>query len=348
MISKFCLYFHRLQYFKPNKVHESNKIQTRLSSREENIRRNPHLLGCHRFIHLLPEHSQASHRDPERDETSKQNPIQEGTRNSGFKILTNAIQLNYSMEKKEEGFYSQTNSATSIATTISEEIIPTQRLASTLKTLEIPKQPEHKRSVHFLTTSTSTTTLPPEKIIRLRPELNTLLSVLIKQNRSAIKSQHHIEILNQAIESRTPPRGLRPRVNPRIPDNKNIDFLIEWDQVTTDAALSYTRLLLKHWEHVLLTSTENISNIEARIEAQGTTTEEWNYIKDAIDKVRSQTQEDLDRKQDRPNRPQMINQRQQQPQMNSPSPSTSFFQQQAPLPQRQRRDREGSRREPQL
>ena len=340
MISKCCLYFHRFKYLNANRVQESSQIQPSLSARVEIIRRNPNLLGCRRVSDLLQHHSHASLRDPERDETSNQNPIQELTRKSGFKNLHIANQLNNPMERREEGFHSQPNSSTSLATTISEEIIPTQQLATQFNSLQVPNL-DKKKSVHFLTTATSTTTLPNEKVIRLRPELNTLLSVLIKQNRSSIKSQHHIEILQSSIESRTPPRGLRPRVNPRIPDNKNIDFLIEWDQVTTEAALSYTRLLLKHWENVLLTATENISNIEIRIETQQATEEEWKYIREAIDKVRNQTREDLEKKQDRPNRfPQQM--------MNTPSPSTSFFQPPTALPQRQRRDREGSRREPQL
>ena len=265
MISKCCLYFHRFKYVNANRVQESSQIQPSLSARVEIIRRNPNLLGCRQTFDLLQHHSHASLRDPERDETSNQDPTKEVTRNSGFKNLLIANQLNNPMERREEGFHSQPNSTTSLATTISEEIISTQQLATQFNSLQVPNNIDRKKSGHFLTTATSTTTLPNEKIIRLHPELNTLLSVLIKQNRSSIKSQHHIEILQSSIESRTPPQGLRPRVNPRIPDNKNIYFPIEWDQVTTEAALSYTRLLLKHWENVLLTSTENISNIESRI-----------------------------------------------------------------------------------
>ena len=147
-----------------------------------------------------------------------------------------------------EGFYSQNNSDTSISTTKSEHLIPfsqqqKKKQEETTKLLSLTaKQVEPKKSVHFLTTATSTTTLPtPEPIKRLRPELNTLLSVLIKQTRAVIKAEHHIELLQQAITSCNPPRGLRPCVNPRIPDNKDINFLIKWDQVTTEAAISYTK-----------------------------------------------------------------------------------------------------------
>ena len=114
-----------------------------------------------------------------------------------------------------------------------------------------------------------------------------------------VKATHHIEILQEAVLTRNPPQRLRPRINPRIPDNKQIDFLIQWDQVTTEAAISYTKILLKHWKTVLRTSSENIRNIESRINNKGTNTEEWKKIKDTMEKVRQQTTEDLEKKQDR-------------------------------------------------
>ena len=89
--------------------------------------------------------------------------------------------------EKTPGFHSVPNSATSIATTVPDELIPTQQrqqgsAATQIRPLQVP-QFEQKKRVHFLATSTSTTTLPnPETSKRLRPELNTLLSVLIKQN----------------------------------------------------------------------------------------------------------------------------------------------------------------------
>ena len=199
---------------------------------------------------------------------------------------------------------------------MSDELIPTQKPANNPETMDqsrdqsisltVPQNTQltNKKSVHFLTTATSTTTLPnPDTPRRLRPELNTLLLVLIKQNQSEIKATHHIEILQEAVPTRNPPQGLRPRINPRIPDNKQIDFLIEWNQVTTEAAICYTKLLLKHWEIVLRSSSElrilNIKNIETRINNQGANTEEWKKIKDTIEKVRQRTIEDLEKKQDR-------------------------------------------------
>ena len=127
-------------------------------------------------------------------------------------------------------------------------------------------------------------------------------------------------------------------MNPRIPDSKNITFLIEWDQITTETAISYTKLLLKHWESVQAGAIENISNIENRITIQKATDQEWNFIREVIDKITTQTKEDLEKKPDR--RWRTTNQQIPQPQqtMDITEASTSFYQnQQQPLPQRQRR-----------
>ena len=106
--------------------------------------------------------------------------------------------------------------------------------------------------------------------------------------------------------------------------------LEKWDQVTTEAAIAYTRLLLKHWETVLRISTDNINKIKQRINDQGANPEEWMKIKETIEKVRQQTQEDLEKKQDRRTfRTSSRTSISQEPQT-----SNTFYQTQ--LPQRQR------------
>ena len=111
-----------------------------------------------------------------------------------------------------------------------------------------------------------------------------------------MKSTHHIELLQTAIANRDPPRGLRPKVNPRIPDNKRIDFIIEWEEVTNTAALNYTRLLLKQWEFTQGTARENTDNLNTRINSLKATDEEWTYINETLLKIERQTKEDLERK----------------------------------------------------
>ena len=208
-------------------------------------------------------------------------------------------------------FHSQPPSRSSSHESTSDILIPPQELSQKLKILDTTK------SVHFLTTATSTTTLPDkEPIKRLRPELSTLLTCLIKQTRSVVKASHHIEVLTTAIETRDPPRGLRPKVNPRIPDSKNIDFIIKWEEVTNTAALNYTKLLLENWEGTLKTSKANIENLESRINSLHSSVEEWTYIRETLTRIETQTKEDLNRT--RPKGP-----REQKPMEEEAIPTTS-------------------------
>ena len=236
-------------------------------------------------------------------------------------------------------FHSQPPSRSSSQST-SDILISPQELSQKLQ-----KNLDTTKSVHFLTTATSTTTLlEKEPIKRLRPELSTLLTCLINQTRSVVIANHHIEVLTTVIETRDPPRGLRPKVNPRIPDSKNIDFIIAWEEVTNTAALSYTRLLLENWEGTLKTSKANIENLESRINALHSSVEEWTYIRETLNRIETQTKEELDRT--RPKGP-----REQKPMeeetipttsnqiMNTPGYPMQYYQE--PLPQRRPEDFRG-------
>ena len=201
------------------------------------------------------------------------------------------------------------------------------------------------KSVTSLNTATSTTTLlEKEPLKKLRPELSTLLTCCIKQTRSIVKATHHIQILTTAVQNRDPPRGLRPKVNPRIPDNKNIDFIIEWEEVTNTAALNYTKLLLKNWETTRKMAQDNLQSLETRITTLQTTKEEWNYIRETLLKIEDQTKEDLERKIQRGPRPWKT------PEEDQAQASTSFNQNFQPsqnqfsheqLPQRKQEDFRG-------
>ena len=222
---------------------------------------------------------------------------------------------------------------------VSDILITPQELSQ-----EIQKKLDSTKSVHFLNIATSTTTLPEkDPIKRLRPELSTLLTCLIKQTRSTVKASHHIELLTTAIVTRDPPRGLRPKVNPRIPDSKNIEFIIEWEEVTNTAALSYTKLLLKNWEGTLKTSKENIENLETRINKLQASVEEWTYIRETLHKIEKQTREDLERTKPRGPREQRPMEEEAttsiQPTTNSQAYQMPFYQE--PLPQRRPEDFRG-------
>ena len=234
-------------------------------------------------------------------------------------------------------FHSQPVSRTnSQESTTSEVLISGEELSQKLTNL---------KNVTFLNTATSTTTLSEkEPLKKLRPELITFLTCSIKQTRSIVKATHHTQILSTAIQNRDSPHGLRPKVNPRIPDSKNIDFIIEWEEVTNTAALSYTKLQLKNWENTLKTAKENIQNLEARISSLQATKEEWTYIRETLSKIEEQTKEDLERKVQRGPRPWKAQEEDQQQASTSfnqtfPQSQIQFLHEQ--LPQRKQEDFRG-------
>ena len=91
-------------------------------------------------------------------------------------------------------FHSQPVSSTnSQESTTSEVLISGEELSQKLNNL---------KSVTFLNTATSTTTLSEkEPLKKLRPELSTLLTCSIKQTRSIVKATHHIQILTTVVRT---------------------------------------------------------------------------------------------------------------------------------------------------
>ena len=214
-------------------------------------------------------------------------------------------------------------------------------IASTPKT----KNPSSSLFQSHLNTSnqgTDTSDLPSEdKIERLRPELNILLTVLIKQTRIQTKAEHHTKLLQESIDTQNPPRGLRPKITPRIPNSKTADFIIDWEEATNKCALSYTSILKDHWKKACITAQEEVEKIRERLLKLNTTQAEWNHIDEILEKIKRTTEEDLQKRETRPRR----NQRD-QPQfqqetgataiiMNPPSTSREYSHVQ--LPQREKR-----------
>ena len=47
--------------------------------------------------------------------------------------------------------------------------------------------------------------------------------------RSIERDNHHIQLLNTAIDKKTPPRGLIPKISPKIPDTPG--KFIKWERI---------------------------------------------------------------------------------------------------------------------
>ena len=83
-------------------------------------------------------------------------------------------------------------------------------------------------------------------ITRTRVELDSSLQghlkALSKLTRGIERANHHTELLQSSIDSRRPPRGLIPKVTPRIPDTP-ATFTIEWEHSLHRAGLILTEKL---------------------------------------------------------------------------------------------------------
>jgi hypothetical protein len=81
-------------------------------------------------------------------------------------------------------------------------------------------------------TSTSTKTVA-------NPDRGTKQFELIKLTRQHEKASHHVELLSEAKRTDRPPRGLIPKIAPRLPDTSSI-FLLDWQRILYDTAIQLT------------------------------------------------------------------------------------------------------------
>ena len=230
---------------------------------------------------------------------------------------------------------------TPLTTTIAN--IPKILSTSTSKTADITTDPINHNPLETSNQGTSTTNLnEPEKIEQLRPELNILLTVLIKQTRTKTKAEHHIKILDESLKKKTPPRGLRPKITPRIPNSKTADFIINWERTLNNCALELTSHLKDSWITTSETASTETEKINQRLIEANTTQAEWTHIMNILEKIKKQTEEDLSKKgQKRQQKQEQQAQTQEPIQEQIASTSTAFSHQQ--LPQRNPRKTDDSK-----
>ena len=126
-------------------------------------------------------------------------------------------------------------------------------------------------------TATSTTTLDKSTHKSdIRNQFQPYLKANIKKTRTQTKANHHKELQSEALKTNTPPRGLHPNINPRIPHAKEVDFIIAWEKITQRAALDYTKVLLNHWTKCAEDSERKSEQLKDCMLEEGLTSSEWN------------------------------------------------------------------------
>ena len=98
--------------------------------------------------------------------------------------------------------------------------------------------------------STSTTITTPTNTrinSQLDSSLQGYLRAATKLTRNLEKANQHTQLLHTAIVINKPPRGLIPKITPRILDTST-QFIINWENTLQDTAITLTKQLKSYWE----------------------------------------------------------------------------------------------------
>jgi hypothetical protein len=143
-------------------------------------------------------------------------------------------------------------------------------------------------------TNSTTEVNKEEEVKPFSIKTQSYLRVLIKITRQITKSRHHINLLTVAIEENRPPRGLTPRINPRLPDSP-IDFILDWEENLQLTAIILTKKLLSYWTKRLTTLEYEKTKLETIIQTDSTTAQ-CRKIQEILEQVTRDVETDLNRK----------------------------------------------------
>ena len=95
--------------------------------------------------------------------------------------------------------------------------------------------------------STSTTDLETNRNTKpFKPVEQAYLKAFIKITRQRTKANHHHIVLNEALATEQPPRGLTPNIRHNIP-KLPADLIIKWNQTLFQTANKLTEILDNYW-----------------------------------------------------------------------------------------------------
>ena len=120
------------------------------------------------------------------------------------------------------------------------------------------------------------------------------IKAITKLVRSIERANHHIQLLNTAIDKKTPPRGLIPKINPKIPDIPG-KFIIKWEGIQQETGLHLTETLRDYWIDRVNKLSEDLDPIKNRIRLE-TSPAQGNTIKEITENISRETTQDLKRK----------------------------------------------------
>ena len=122
-------------------------------------------------------------------------------------------------------------------------------------------------------------------------ELNSIqqgyIKAITKLVRSIERANHHTQLLTTAIEKKTPPRGLIPKISPKIPDTPG-NFIIKWEGIQQETGLQLTETLKECWGDRANKLTEELEPIKNKVRLE-TSPAQWNKIQAIIENISRET-----------------------------------------------------------
>ena len=120
------------------------------------------------------------------------------------------------------------------------------------------------------------------------------IKAITKLVRSKERANHHIQLLKIAIDKKTSPRGLIPKISPKIPDTPG-NFIIKWEGIQQETELHLTETLKDYWTERANKLTEELEPIKNKVWLE-TSPSQWNKIQGIIGNISRETSQDLKRK----------------------------------------------------
>ena len=108
------------------------------------------------------------------------------------------------------------------------------------------------------------------------------------------RANHHIQLLNTALEKKTPPRGLIPKISPKIPGTPG-KFIIKWEGIQQQTGIQLSETLRDYWIERSKKLSEELNPIKNKVRLE-TSPAQWNKIQDIIESISRETSQYLKRK----------------------------------------------------
>ena len=107
---------------------------------------------------------------------------------------------------------------------------------------ELTRPVSTSQDTHEIAINTSNLHLTSRVRIELESSLQGHLKAISKPTRGIERANHHTDLIQATVDSKRPPRGLIPKVRPRIPDTPGT-LTIEWEDSLQNAELIFTEKL---------------------------------------------------------------------------------------------------------